>query len=161
MTEITPEMILMAHDVMLPVAQKLGIQHLGPFDRLPPEVQDKIRSLLTGLSDDDFTPVYEEDVNGDGDTDVSKLDTTGDGEVDTIAVTADSKKEEKDADKLAQDIAGDEITSTGKTDDELDDDGNEDVSVCAFESKPKDYKADWNELLKMLVPGLPGFHGNI
>lgn len=121
-------------------------------------VEDALKK--TPYEDGDLDPLYEEyeeDINGDGDVDVTKMDTTGDGEIDTVAVTADSKKEEKDADKLAQDIAGDELTSTGKTDDELE----ENLAEEKPEKKDGEAKSKWREMLEMLVPGLPGFHGNI
>lgn len=124
-------------------------------------VEDALRN--TPFDDGDIEAVYEEDINGDGDTDVTKMDTTGDGKTDTVAVTADTKKEEKDADKLAQDLAGEELTSTGKTDDELDSGEDagfvpEETTIPEEDEKPK---SNWREMIEMLLPGLPGFHGNL
>lgn len=57
-----------------------------------------------------------EDVNDDGDVDLTLVDTTGDKKYDTALVTGDSKKEKKDAVKAAKDKLGvDKMTSTGKS----------------------------------------------
>lgn len=114
----------------------------------------------TPYEDGDIDAEYEEDVNGDGDVDVSKVDINGDGESDAVVVTADTKKEEKDAEKLAQDLTGDEVTSTGKTDNELDDNAGE-AAFGIISSKPKSNIMGWSEIIKDLLPGLNGYTGNI
>lgn len=81
------------------------------------------------------------DVNGDGDADVSMADTNGNGEPDMAVVDADSKEEEKQAVEEAKDkLSGkdDDITSTGKTEEELSDSKPTGVS----DKKKKDVKKD-------------------
>ena len=84
-------------------------------------------------SDDDlldfFNKVYHnegtssiEDVNNDGDADVSVTDTNGDDEPDTAVIDADTKAEDKKATKIANEALGlddKDKTSTGKTKEEL------------------------------------------
>lgn len=103
-----------------------------------PEAQELAKNFINESADieeaavklqewfDDGTEVEEldsEDVNGDGDTDVTTVDTSGDGEPDAAVVEADSEAEESEAlDKSFEKLGGDDggkTTSTGKTEGEL------------------------------------------
>ena len=97
------------------------------------ELEDALKN--TEYEDGDFNELYEEDVNGDGDSDVTAMDTTGDGDVDTVVATTDSSKEEKDSDKKAKELLdGDEQTSTGKKESEIDGGDHDDVKAVVAES---------------------------
>lgn len=108
----------------------------GVSDRIvnAPDVTEIIRAMKeTPYEDGDFEEVYEDDLNDDGDPDVTAMDTSGDGEVDTVVTTSDSDKEEKDSKEEANDILTDsDKTSTGKSEKELT--GNKEL--------PKDYNSD-------------------
>jgi hypothetical protein len=58
----------------------------------------------------------DEDVNGDGDTDVEYSDTDDNGDIDTAKVTADTPEEAAEGlDKATSSLADDEETTTGKS----------------------------------------------
>lgn len=85
----------------------------------------------------------EEDVNGDGDTDVVVGDTNGNGKPDTAVVKAESKSEEVTATKKAKEaLDGDKNTSTGKTVSELKDDEDTVSDENMKEKKGKPEKKD-------------------
>ena len=98
-------------------------------DYIPDDVNVKgIRAMLGDsivddiMSDIDNPDLWEQvDVNGDGDTDLHIADTNDDSKPDTAIITADSKKEQRDAIKAIKDELNiDKQTSTGKTKKELD-----------------------------------------
>ena len=63
-----------------------------------------------------------DDVNGDGDTDITVVDTDDDGSPDTAITTADSKAEDKEATEVLKEKFehdDEDITTTGKTKKEL------------------------------------------
>lgn len=129
--------------------KKFGInaKKTGQYDQLGPEYEltgpkEALQRLLTeydAMSNPDFDPakdygiadennqwwadqIEEVDVNGDGDADVTIIDTNDNGKPDTAIITADSKKEQRDAIKAVKDELNiDKQTSTGKTKKELDD----------------------------------------
>lgn len=83
------------------------------------------------------------DVNNDGDADVAMADTNGNGEPDMAVVDADSKEEEKQAVDEAKDkLSDDDLTSTGKTEEELSDSKPTDVSDKKEKNVKKDASCD-------------------
>ncbi len=105
-------------------------------DYIPDDVNVKgIRAMLGDnivddiMSDIDNPDLWKQvDVNGDGDTDLHIADTNDNGKPDTAIITADSKKEQRDAIKAVKDELNiDKQTSTGKTKKELDDQTLSDV----------------------------------
>jgi hypothetical protein len=107
----------------------------------------------------DIEAIYEDDVNDDGDNDVTAVDTTGDGNVDTVLVNADSGEEEKDAEDKAEDIVDDDDkTSTGKDKDELDSmnggDHDDEKSIVENNSSGvSDLKSSWKDMVEALMGG--------
>lgn len=125
-----------------------------------PDSVDIIRALKEIPYDEgDIEAIYEDDVNDDGDNDVTAVDTTGDGNVDTVLVNADSGAEEKDAEDKAEDIVDDDDkTSTGKDKDELDsmnggDHDDEKSFVENNSSGVSDIKSSWKDMVEALMGG--------
>lgn len=125
-----------------------------------PDSVDIIRALKEIPYDEgDIEAIYEDDVNDDGDIDVTAVDTTGDGNVDTVLVNADSGKEEKDAENEAEDLVDDDDkTSTGKDKDELDsmNGGDHDDEKSFAENNSSgvsDIKSSWKEMVEALMGG--------
>lgn len=117
------------------------------FNDLPPDVQERIINEAVG-EDYELANLYAEalrennelldimpddvdvkDTDGDGDNDLATADINNDGEPDVAAISADSKKEEKEALKTAKEelgADGDELTTTGRKNKELEDKPSED-----------------------------------
>lgn len=125
-----------------------------------PDSVDIIRALKEIPYDEgDIEEIYEDDVNDDGDIDVTAVDTTGDGNVDTVLVNADSGEEEKDAENEAEDfVDDDDKTSTGKDKDELDsmNGGDHDDEKSFAENNSSgvsDIKSSWKDMVEALMGG--------
>lgn len=119
------------------------------------ELEDAMRSIP--YEEGDFEEIYEDDLNDDGDPDVTAMDTTGDGQIDTVVTTSDSDKEAKDAEKEAKDLVGDgDVTSVGKDESELTEntefpkDHNSD-SLTGGKSEPLFGGQTWKDLLSAIM----------
>ena len=123
-----------------------------------PDITDVIMALKeTPYEEGDFEEIYDDDLNNDGDKDVTAMDTSGDGEIDTVVTTSDSDKEEKDSEEEAKDIlGGGDKTSTGKSEKELTEnsefpkDSNSD-SFTGGKSEPMIGGQTWKDLLSAIM----------
>lgn len=141
-----------AIDYLAAIAKKYGtnalIRRLYADDAFDDDLSEYTGGLSGMLGPDEITRVLQAvykkntadtaDVNGDGDTDIIEQDTDGNGHIDTATVVGDTLDETaKGVKKAAKDLAespdaeSDEITSTGKTKNEL-----------KSESKPTDTTSD-------------------